>query len=63
MLEYFMQSPYAERIGWVLVHTIWQFALLAFLAVVLQRSLHHRTAATRYGALLAVMSLVTGRRL
>jgi beta-lactamase regulating signal transducer with metallopeptidase domain/protocatechuate 3,4-dioxygenase beta subunit len=55
MLELLARSTWVERIGWVLVHSLWQFILLAILAVVLQRALARRTAATRYRALLAAM--------
>ena len=55
MLEFLTQSTWADRIGWVLVHSLWQFALVALLAIVLQRALQRRSAATRYWALLAAM--------
>ena len=48
MLEFLTQSTWADRIGWVLVHSLWQFALVALLAVVLQRALQRRSATTRY---------------
>ena len=35
MLEFLTQSTWAERIGWVLVHSLWQFALVALVAIVL----------------------------
>ena len=55
MLEFLTQSTWADRIGWVLVHSLWQFALVALLAIVLQRALQRRSATTRYRALLAAM--------
>ena len=55
MLEFLTQSTWADRIGWVLVHSLWQFALVALLAAVLQWALKRRSATTRYCALLAVM--------
>ncbi len=58
MLHLLTQSPWVERTGWVLVHSLWQFALVAFLAAVLQRSLRRRSASARYVALLVVMSIV-----
>ena len=55
MLEFLTQSSWADRIGWMLVHSLWQFALVALLAVVLQWALQRRSATTRYCALLAAM--------
>lgn len=37
MFEFLTQSTWADRIGWVLVHSLWQFALAVPLALVLQR--------------------------
>jgi uncharacterized GH25 family protein len=58
MLEFLTQSTWADRIGWVLVHSLWQFALVAILAIVLQRALQRRPATTRYRALLAAMFIM-----
>jgi hypothetical protein len=44
-----------DRLGWVLVHSLWQFALLMLVGFVLQRALQRCSAVTRYGALLATM--------
>ena len=38
MWECLTRSTWVERTGWVLVHSLWQFALLAILAIVLQRA-------------------------
>jgi beta-lactamase regulating signal transducer with metallopeptidase domain len=56
MLEFLRQSTCVERIGWVLVHSLWQFAVVALLAIVLRRALQRFSATIRYGALLAAMS-------
>src|SRR5262245_36466500 len=37
-----------ESLGWVLVHSLWQFALLALLAGVLVRLMHRQAASARY---------------
>jgi len=58
MLEFLMRSTWVERMGWVLVHSLWQFALAAFIAVMLQRALQRRSATTRYAALLTAMALM-----
>ena len=55
MFEILAESALVDRFGWVLVHTLWQFALVAALAVVLQRALYRCTAVTKYWALLVTM--------
>ncbi len=40
----------------MLIHTLWQFALVAAAAIVLQRILRRRSAAVQYGVLLAAMA-------
>jgi hypothetical protein len=47
-----------ERLGWVLVHSLWQFLLLALGVLVLQRALQRCSAAARYGTLLALMCVL-----
>ena len=46
-----------ERLGWVLVHSLWQFALAALLASVAVRALRRRSAATRYGVLVVALAM------
>jgi len=58
MLGFLTQSTWVERIGWVLVHSLWQFALAALAAIVLQRALQRRSAGLRYGVLLVVMAIM-----
>lgn len=58
MLEFLTQSAWTDRIGWTLVHSLWQFALAAFLAFALQWMLRRRSAAARYRALLLGMALL-----
>ena len=55
MLGFLMQSSWADQIGWMLVHSLWQFALVALLAFVVQLALQRRSAIARYRALLAAM--------
>jgi beta-lactamase regulating signal transducer with metallopeptidase domain/Leucine-rich repeat (LRR) protein len=56
MFDALAQSAWISRIGWVLIHTLWQFAAVAAAALVLQRILQRRSAAVQYGALLAAMA-------
>lgn len=53
-----MQSAWVEQIGWVLIHSLWQFILLAVLAILLQWTLRRQTATARYRALLTTMLIL-----
>src|SRR5260370_42513822 len=44
-----------ERLGWVLVHSLWQFAIVALIAGVAVRALLRRSAEVRYAVLVAAM--------
>lgn len=55
MLNFLAQSACADRVGWMLIHSLWQFTLVALLAALLQSVLKRRSAAARYAALLAAM--------
>jgi beta-lactamase regulating signal transducer with metallopeptidase domain/protocatechuate 3,4-dioxygenase beta subunit len=58
MIQFLLQATWADRVGWVLIHSLWQFALAALVALAMQLALRRRAAATRYGVLLAVMVMV-----
>ena len=47
-----------ERIGWVLIHSVWQFAILALLLIVAERLLVRRSAVSRYLASSVVLGLM-----
>lgn len=55
------ESPFSElvveRLGWVLLHSLWQFALIALLAGVAVRAMRQSSAATRYGFLIVSMAV------
>ena len=40
-----LQSPAAERLGWVLVHSLWQLVLLAGVYVLVRQLLRRSSAA------------------
>lgn len=44
----FFQAPWFEHVGWVLVHSLWQIALLAAIYAVAMLVLQSRSAQTRY---------------
>jgi hypothetical protein len=48
-----------DRFGWVLVHSLWQFVLLALGALVLQRVMLRCSAVARYWTLLLMMCAMT----
>ena len=47
-----------DRVGWVIVHSVWQFALIAGVAGLQLRLMRRCSAAARYAGLLTAMSLV-----
>ncbi len=51
-------STFMERLGWVLVHSLWQFALLSAVAFVLQRVMRRTSASARYVVLLTMLGII-----
>jgi len=51
-------QPQAQRLGWTLLHFVWQGVLLAILYGVARTAPHHRSANARYlaGGLVGVTS-------
>lgn len=47
-----------ERLGWVLVHSLWQFAAIALVGFLLDRVLRRRSSSIRYVALLCGLTLM-----
>jgi hypothetical protein len=58
MNTFHLSADVVERLGWVLVHSVWQFALIALLAGALVRALRQYSAATRYGVLVVAMAML-----
>ena len=48
----FSPAVFVDRLGWVLVHSVWQLALIALAATALAWSLRRSKAAVRYWVLL-----------
>ena len=46
-----------ERLGWVLVHSMWQFAAVAIMAAVIAKILRRSSATARYGVLVIAMAM------
>src|SRR5205085_6546119 len=55
MTQLHLSTAFIERLGWVLVHSVWQFAFIALAALVLERIMRRCSAAARYGALLLAL--------
>jgi len=49
---------FIERLGWVLVHSLWQFAAIAILAAVVARMLRRSSTILRYASLVFSMGLI-----
>lgn len=52
------QNDQIERIGWVLIHSLWQFALMALVAFIAMAATRAWTAERRYQLLLATFGLM-----
>lgn len=51
-------SPSIDRLGWTLLHSTWQFLLIASAAAVVLRAMAHRSSTARYAAALMALALV-----
>ena len=56
-LEWLGAEAVVERLGWVLVHSLWQFALVALLAGVTVRAMRRSSSALRYGLLVTALAV------
>lgn len=50
MLAAFLPETLVERIGWLLVHSVWQFALVALVLAAVLQAMRRRSANARYCA-------------
>ena len=57
-LQTLLGSPLVERFGWVLVHSLWQIALIAALFALAMRLMRRRSANARYVVGCAAMVLM-----
>ena len=58
MSGFLTHATWITQVGWLLVHSLWQLALLAVLALTLHRALQRCSANTRYLVLLAALALM-----
>jgi beta-lactamase regulating signal transducer with metallopeptidase domain len=57
-LSSLMPAAVVDRLGWLLVHSLWQFVLVAFLGFFLERAMRQCAASTRYLMLLMTLLLM-----
>jgi len=55
--ERLLSETFVERFGWALVHSLWQFALVAAVAGAIVRTMRRKSSAARYGVLVVAMAL------
>jgi len=48
VLHLILESPAAQRLGWTLLHFVWQGVAVALVLRMLLAAMHHRGAAARY---------------
>jgi hypothetical protein len=56
--EWPFSETVVERLGWVLLHSLWQFGLVALLAAVAVRAIRPKSAARRYAVLVVAMAVL-----
>ena len=59
-IQWPFSEVFVERAGWVLVHSLWQFALLGLLAAALMRLMRQSSAEARTGVLIGLLVLSIG---
>ncbi|MGV3608049.1 MAG: M56 family metallopeptidase [Planctomycetaceae bacterium] len=55
--EWLVSQFDVERLGWVLLHSLWQFTLVTLLAAAVVRTLRRKSSALRYGVLVTSMTV------
>src|SRR5437773_8988272 len=59
MTQLHLSATFMHRLGWVLVHSVWEFAFIALAAMVLERVMRRCSSAARYWALLLALGAMT----
>jgi beta-lactamase regulating signal transducer with metallopeptidase domain len=60
MRDYLLASAVLDRLGWVLVHSLWQFTAIALAAVTLLRAMRGRSASSRCWMLVVMLAIMVG---
>jgi beta-lactamase regulating signal transducer with metallopeptidase domain len=58
MTQLHLSAAFIDRLGWVLMHSVWQFTLIALAAMVAQRAMQRSSSAARYWALLLALGAI-----
>src|SRR5258708_39983182 len=54
-----LSDTFIERLGWVLLHSVWLFALIALVVMVLERAMRRFSSGVRYGVFLLALGAMT----
>src|SRR5205823_180820 len=54
-----LSDTFIERLGWVLLHSVWLFALIALVVMVLERAMRRFSSGARYGVFLLALGAMT----
>jgi beta-lactamase regulating signal transducer with metallopeptidase domain len=55
--QFFSSHQVVERIGWILLHSLWQFTALAMFACIIVHLMRQASSTARYGLLLACLAM------
>jgi hypothetical protein len=50
-------DPNVERLGWVLIHSLWQFAVVGLVAAIVLRLLRNGSSTARHGVLVCLLGI------
>src|SRR5437588_8933960 len=59
MTPIYLSDTFIERLGWVLLHSVWLFALIALVVMVLERAMRRISSGARYGVFLLALAGMT----
>lgn len=54
-----VSAAIVEQLGWVLLHSLWQFAAVALIAEIARQAMRRRSAATRYAMFIVALAAMT----
>ena len=54
-----VSAAIVEQLGWVLLHSLWQFAAVALIAEIARQAMRRRSATTRYAMFIVALAAMT----
>src|SRR5947208_5354989 len=54
-----LSDTFIERLGWVLLHSVWLFAFIPLVVMVLERAMRRISSGARYGVFLLALGAMT----